>query len=90
VIPVYSQDKKNTEIVFVSGNIYDVGTLEKIPFVNITINRGGQNLLSDQNGHFEVLLNISDTITFSRIGFETSVVTLNNTHLKADTIYLDI
>jgi hypothetical protein len=80
-----NQDKR----LYLTGNIYDADSLNRIPFISISIN-SKTHYLSDENGHFEIGAGNNDTVIFISAGYETSVLSLSNTKLTGDTVYLDI
>jgi hypothetical protein len=89
ILTAYSQNNDGHNSIFISGVVKDMELLENLPFVNISIDKK-HNLLSDINGHFNVLIDNSDTLTFSQSGYENAVMSLSNTSLTGDTVHLVI
>ena len=77
----------------VTGKIINSKTQEKIEFVNIGISNKGVGTVSNENGLFNLklneLVNTSDSIIFSHIGYQTKIIKVAKFSTKETTILLE-
>jgi len=83
---IYGQ--KESEII-VKGRVYNMETLDSLPFSHIIINNKN-HVLSDANACFKIKVSGSDTIVISNVGFYDSKIFVSELLKTSDTMHLDV
>jgi hypothetical protein len=86
---VHAQKKGDAREIVITGKIYNIETLDSLPFSNIAI-RNKAPLLSDANACFKARAFSNDTITISAIGFYDSVIALSELVNGNDSLRLEV
>ena len=75
VVAFFSDVTAQTDstVVQVSGVVVEADSLLPIPFASVTIKHSGRGAITDQYGHFTLLVKELDTLVFSNVGFRSTV-----------------
>lgn len=75
---VYAQVPEGTDrkVVQITGVVAEDDTLKGIPFVTVRIKGSARGSVADFYGFFSIVARAGDTLVFSNVGFEPSVVFL--------------
>lgn len=65
-----SQELKTEELEFITGSVVNAADESPMPFVDIINISRVKGSEADQNGDFELLANVNDTLYFSYLGFK--------------------
>ncbi|MCB9219042.1 MAG: carboxypeptidase-like regulatory domain-containing protein [Ignavibacteriales bacterium] len=72
-----------SQIVRIEGSVFNKNTLQPISYCNITIQNSTRGTTSNSDGVFKVTLSKGENrIKFSSIGFEDTIITVDNANLK--------
>jgi hypothetical protein len=82
-IPFYSSSQK----VNLKGRIYDFTTKSPIPFASIQIKKQKLFLDTDQNGNYNIDLDLKDSVVISCVGYYDIVLSVNKV-IDKDSIFL--
>jgi hypothetical protein len=88
-VSVYSQDKDNYRKIIVTGTVSDAGSHDSLPFSNILINKK-RILITDNKGYFCASLLITDTLTFSHLGYDPSEIVLSGLITNCDSLHINV
>lgn len=87
LINAFAQDPDKKMLLI--GNIYDMDSLEQLSYVAIHIN-GNRQYVSDNSGHFEIMISVSDTIDFLYPGYVTSRILMGTEKITEDTLFIEV
>jgi hypothetical protein len=89
IISVYSQEKKVNRRIKVTGAVYDIESLDSLPFSDILINRK-KHLVTNNKGFFCAALLINDTLVISHLGYSTSEIILSELTTYRDSLHINV
>jgi hypothetical protein len=89
ILSGYSQEKNSYGRIIVTGGIYDIVSLDSLPFSDIIINKN-RSFITDNKGSFCVRLLNSDTITISHLGYVPSEIVLSDLTTNSDSLYINV
>lgn len=84
----YSQ-RNNFKKLIVTGVVYDIESLDSLPFSKIIINKK-QSLITDSKGYFNIKLSVKDTIIITHLGYISSEIVISDLNSKYDSLQLNI
>jgi hypothetical protein len=89
IISGYSQVKDNYRRIIVTGGVYDIVSLDSLPASEILINKK-RRLITDNTGFFCASLLITDTLTFSHLGYLTSEILISDLTTNYDSLQINV
>jgi hypothetical protein len=69
--------KATSQMYQVSGRVKDYSTLDDLPFVNIINKSTKQGAETNKQGFFSLKAQIKDTLEFRFLGYETTLLAIN-------------
>lgn len=88
-LSVYSQVRSAHKKIDFSGTVYDIETLDLLPFSHVLINKK-KYLLTDSSAFFTMNAFDNDTITISNIGYYDSKIVISELVNNKDSVYIDV
>jgi hypothetical protein len=78
-----TEDQDTAQQVVVSGKVVSQQDLEPLSYVHVMVLNSNKGAVTDEEGRFELVANESDTLLFSRVGFEKVALNLLETPEKS-------
>ncbi len=80
-VPViaFAQQKKERQLVQLSGVVLDADSLSPIPFTSVIISSTSRGTIADYSGFFSFVVEKGDTLLFSSIGYHDSYYVVPDT-----------
>jgi hypothetical protein len=85
----YSQNNSNFKKLSVTGVVYDIESLDSLPFSKITINKS-RSFVTDSKGYFNIKLAIKDTLIISHLGYVSSEIVISDLITNYDSLHINI
>jgi hypothetical protein len=89
VVSSYSQEKEKSRKIIVTGAVYNIESLDSLPYSEIVINKK-RKLISDETGSFCTQVLITDTLTFNHLGFFSSEIVISDLVTSQDSLFINI
>ena len=89
LVLVWTVSNAQTNIINVSGKVYDADSLSPVPSVFIYIPKQEAGAISNENGFFSIQMDPSDTLVFSSVNYESTFYVLPDS-LKRGSPYVEV